>query len=547
MENIYMYLTSSIMLFLGSMVLLKKILYKDYMKPSRNVKKIMAELEERLKEDPDDYSAIYEMALCEEEIGRYDDALEKFEQLANAKVLDRLSKKEELEVYQKLESKYSKDPENSLKYAIKILKIDPNNNLYNIKVATTLAREGSFKHASIYFNKAIVAKSSFSIEELKYAIFTFFKLNDYKKSITFLEEMHKRCSKDSKFKNELEYIEPALYSMYLMSDENNVAKIFLENALNKSGMDKSHKLLLNRMYLFVLYKLEETTKFENLYNRLESIYALDNRRNSIASLILDYAFYSYFLKNLKLSESYFKSVLSFNVPEFSSFNIDGILGYLSEISKATNKLYKLKMNNPNDKKYKSDNFRNYINKDYITIWENAVKLWEASFIDLRYLNTLVEIKNTINIENVLKDINLSTKEESSVPSTTQKVDKIYSLSRTEFKKLCQKIILSSLSHSIVQEYTELSNDDEVSYLTYNIKGSKKDLTLISFKRWKNIEVGELMIRDFLIHIQESGAKNGILVTPVDLSSSAKSYVSYNDKIKVYSKNQFNNFLKVQKF
>ena len=129
----------------------------------------------------------------------------------------------------------------------------------------------------------------------------------------------------------------------------------------------------------------------------------------------------------------------------------------------------------------------------------------------------------------------------------KKVDKIYNLNKVDFKKLCQNIIRSRLAYSIIQEYTDnVANTDygdEVNYLTYHVKGNKKDITLISFKRWKKVEIGELMIRDFLMMVNEAGAKNGILIVPVKLSKSAKSYASHNDKITVYSRNQFNNLLK----
>ena len=44
-------------------------------------------------------------------------------------------------------------------------------------------------------------------------------------------------------------------------------------------------------------------------------------------------------------------------------------------------------------------------------------------------------------------------------------------------------------------------------------------------------------------VNESGAKNGILILPVRLSNSAKSYAKHNDKITVYTRSQFNSFLK----
>ena len=65
-----------------------------------------------------------------------------------------------------------------------------------------------------------------------------------------------------------------------------------------------------------------------------------------------------------------------------------------------------------------------------------------------------------------------------------KIDKIFKMSMLDFKKVCQNIIKNKLSHSIVQEYTgekgKNSYGDEVDYLAYNMKSSKKDLTLISF-------------------------------------------------------------------
>ncbi len=120
----------------------------------------------------------------------------------------------------------------------------------------------------------------------------------------------------------------------------------------------------------------------------------------------------------------------------------------------------------------------------------------------------------------------------------------------DFKKLCSNLIRTKLHHSIIQEYDDSSskNDygDEVNYLTYNTKGNKKDTVLISFKRWKKIEIGELIIRDFIMMVNEAGAKNGILIVPVKLNNSARNYISYNDKVTVYSRNQFNNLLKEEK-
>ena len=65
-----------------------------------------------------------------------------------------------------------------------------------------------------------------------------------------------------------------------------------------------------------------------------------------------------------------------------------------------------------------------------------------------------------------------------------------------------------------KKYIEYNKGLEEKYIgpgIVHVIKNKKDLTLISFKRWKNTEVGELIIRDFILLINEAGAKNGILV------------------------------------
>ena len=84
-------------------------------------------------------------------------------------------------------------------------------------------------------------------------------------------------------------------------------------------------------------------------------------------------------------------------------------------------------------------------------------------------------------------------------------------------------------------------------MAYNNKMARVELTLISFRRWKKIDIGELSIRDFFMKVQESGAKNGILIVPAELTKSARSYVSHNESITVYSKHQFNNLIKGEIF
>lgn len=558
MEDIFIYLAVSVFLIISSSIILKNIFYRDGKKNSKDIKKTIEELYKKIEENPEDYRAIYDLAKCEEEIGKIELALEKYELLANNGILE---KREELNIYKKLESKYSElgKKEEAFKYAIKIIKIEPSNNLYIIKVANTLAKEGNFKLSNHYFGKAIVSKAEFMTEDLKCAAFVSYKMKDYKKCIAFLEELRKRlikeaiANKSKDIKKDILELEKDLISTYILSEELNIAKSFIEDILSNKFIDKNHEFDINKLYLFVLYKLEESERFKSLYNKLYSLYKINESNKNYAHLKFDYSFYSYFLGDIEMSKNYFELIKSFDMPEFNIYNLDEILNYLNAVIKATTVLNKLKEENKlGEEKYKNDNYENYVGKENIENWEKTVNSWELSFINFDYIMNLIEVQKTMDIDNILENLKIAEKGNPNNNITiAYKVDKIFSLDRMSFKKLCGNIMKSKFSdYVIVQEYTDATHPansgEEINYLTYNIKGSKKELILISFKRWQKSEIGELMVRDFLMMVSESGAKSGVLIAPVELSNSAKSYVSHNEKIRVYTRSQFNNLLKDEK-
>lgn len=558
MEDIFIYLAVSVFLIISSSIILKNIFYRDGKKNSKDIKKTIEELYKKIEENPEDYRAIYDLAKCEEEIGKIELALEKYELLANNGILE---KREELNICKKLESKYSElgKKEEAFKYAIKIIKIEPSNNLYIIKVANTLAKEGNFKLSNHYFGKAIVSKTEFMTEDLKCAAFVSYKMKDYKKCIAFLEELRKRlikeaiANKSKEIKKDILELEKDLISTYILSEELNIAKSFIEDILSNKFIDKNHEFDINKLYLFVLYKLEESERFKSLYNKLYSLYKINESNKNYAHLKFDYSFYSYFLGDIEMSKNYFELIKSFDMPEFNIYNLDEILNYLNAVIKATTVLNKLKEENKlGEEKYKNDNYENYVGKENIENWEKTVNSWEISFINFDYIMNLIEVQKTMDIDNILENLKIAEKGNPNNNITiAYKVDKIFSLDRMSFKKLCGNIMKSKFSdYVIVQEYTDATHPansgEEINYLTYNIKGSKKELILISFKRWQKSEIGELMVRDFLMMVSESGAKSGVLIAPVELSNSAKSYVSHNEKIRVYTRSQFNNLLKDEK-
>ena len=536
----------AVLLLILIIIVIGKILNNKKTPSLKQIKKEIEELTNKINEDEKDYVSLYQLAKLKEQIGENESALKMYEKLMQVSFF---KEKEELEISKKLEGFYENLEKNdeAFKYTLKISKLDPNDMFYNIKTGATLCNEGYYILACDYFNKAILNKNEFNTNELKAAVFSFFKTKDYKKCIVFLEELQKRLKKEND--NDLEIVNQTLISMYILSDELNIARGFIEQIIADKNIN--NQLYIDRIYLHILYKVLDNEKFKELYDNLYKKYNISNPDKKIYDLILDYSFYSYFLRDIPLSKKLFEIINALNLPELNTYNFELIIKYLSDINKATEQLNKLRNLMKLDNS-KNDNYEKYVQKEDIENWERAVDLWEGSFIDINYLTSLITIQNNINVKKILDELKIDNENNSHEMSLkiVQKVDKIYNMNIIDFKKLCQNLIRTKLSHSIIQEYTDSNTKsdygDEVNYITYNIKGNKKDTTLISFKRWKKVEIGELMIRDFLMMINESGAKNGILIVPVTLSNSAKSYVSYNDKATVYSRNQFNNLLKEEK-
>ena len=542
----------AILCFLLVVLFAIKILLRDKDKAyirKKSLKKIN-DLKKVLENNPEDYDSMAQLAYLEDEVGDYESAINKYEKLIEAGYLGNFEK---IQICKRLEDKYDKlgEKDKSFIYSVKIIKLEPENIFYLIKIGTILGENGYNLVASNYFNKAILSKNEFEIESLKVAAFSFFNIKDYKKSIKFLEEFYKRILKYSnRNSEEIHNIEKSLISMYIIVDALNIAKSFIESILIEKNIDYDFQFYINKMYLFILYKLGDNEKFKKLYDNLYELYLKDPNVD-YADLVLDYSFYSYFLRDMELSEKYFETVKSFNKPKFEIYDIDTILKYLNQIDKATLQLTLLRKEkiDLDGNRYINDNYERYIDKTNIETWEDSINTWEKSFVDLSYMSNLIQAEKTINIDGkTLKELKdaVSSSESYKHETTIKKVDKIYDLHISEFKKLCKNIITSKLSYVIAQEYDDKFNGgdgDEVNYLAYNIKGKKKELTLISFKRWKKSLIGELMVRDFYMMVNEVDAKKGILIVPIELSNSARSYVSHNDKIIVYSRDQFNNLLK----
>ena len=540
-----------VIILISTIILIRNIFNKKDHKPSKNTKKKMHELRKIVSLNPQDFDSLYELALIEEEYQELTGALPKYEFLLNKRYF-KDNNINEIEIYKKLEKGYDQleDKENSFKYSMMISKLEPNNIDYAVKIGNILGQEGKYKLAAEYFNKVIVSKENLSIEETRTAALSFFMIKDYKKSIIFLEELYKKILNNKEIdQSEIHNIEVLMVSLYISADELNRAIIFLEQILSNNSINEDHKLYINRLYMFILYKQSDDNKFISKYNELKAYYKLDEAKKEYAELIFDFAFYAYFLKDINTSINYFTKLNSFHLLQYSIYYLDQILEYLNEVNKAFVQLTKLRGNGQfNNEKYKNENYEKYINSELVDIWELVLSLWQGTFVKFDYITSNTEnSENKMDIDKILAELNASNENDNVKNINLNEIDKIYSINLNNFKKLCKNLIQNKLSYSILQEYTDnvisYNYGDEVNYLAYHMTKSRKELTLIYVKRWKNTEVGELIIRDFLLMVNESGAKNGILILPVRLSNSAKSYAKHNEKITVYTRSQFNSFLK----
>ena len=174
MYNFYLYSVAFIC-FLLVILLAMKILFRDKnkVKIKRNTLKKIEELKKNLTDNFKDYNSMHQLALLEDEAGDYESALDIYERLVEVGYLRDF---EELQICKRLEDKYDKlnEKEKSFIYSSKIIKLEPGNIFYIIKIGTILGENGYNLVASNYFNKALLSKNEFELESLKVAAFCFF-------------------------------------------------------------------------------------------------------------------------------------------------------------------------------------------------------------------------------------------------------------------------------------------------------------------------------------------------------------------------------------
>lgn len=173
MYNFYLYSVAFIC-FLLVILLAMKILFRDKnkVKIKRNTLKKIEELKKNLTDNFKDYNSMHQLALLEDEAGDYESALDIYERLVEVGYLRDF---EELQICKRLEDKYDKlnEKEKSFIYSSKIIKLEPGNIFYIIKIGTILGENGYNLVASNYFNKLCFQKMNLNWKVLKSPLFVF--------------------------------------------------------------------------------------------------------------------------------------------------------------------------------------------------------------------------------------------------------------------------------------------------------------------------------------------------------------------------------------
>lgn len=523
----------------------------SYIENHHNPEKLIEEYKKILQKNPDNYGIKYRLAQVEEHIGLLADARETYLSLIDIpNIMDNV---DNFFIYSKAEdiSIRLNEKEEAFRYLIYLNNLDPKNREYALRIGIILVKEGYPQFAKIYLDRFITDSNDFDL--MKTLTFIYYKLKEYKKAVMCLERMYKLLPANSDDKSDIENL---LLNMYIMAEENFQAKSFAEFILGrKSSFESVFRIF--RIYLFVLYKLNDREKFIKYYEKAVHHYYLNNVTESNVNVVLDLGFYSYFLDDIENSMKYFIAVKDSGILKSGdSGDIDKAIEYLQKMETMDTDYKKLEKSRTSKLQRKEIviRYQDYITDEEKNWWDVTISRWESSIANDDYVNTFVKVQHTFDVERVLKEESVDIRENQDSQKYPVRrlfeIDRIYEISFKVFTNACQNIVKSKLRYFIQQEIIPsgkyMQDGDGIDYLAYPYKGSRNDLTLIAFRRWKSETVGELALRDFLISVHESGAKNGILFIPVELSKAAYGYAANNEILRVYSKWEFNNFLRGEK-
>ena len=517
-----------------------------YLESKGKSNKLIIALNKVLLKNPKNDKVRLKLANVYENLGMLKEACTEYTSLTNTHLDD--YGVSSIDIVKKVDFLYNKldNKDAGFRFFLTLYKASPNNKDYIKYMGITLLREGSSSFAKTYLELLLPSEDLDVLHALAYIAI---KMRDYNYASKLVESIYNLMLKKSLTKVDIENL---LITLLVKSEKYNISKKLLENILSVKSAHKD--FFINRMYLYILYKLDDKKSFINQYNIYKK---LDVKEHLKFDFNLDLTFYSYFLEYIHKSIEYFTLIedeSSEGYPE-TNRNKHKSIEFLKKMQKIDieYKAISKKLINSNKSKELLQNvinkYKNYITDEEREAWDSSISEWEnlLNFGNLNYADQLFNISPTFDIQKVIKEEKFKLKEESNIKQVKKSISQVESILHIPFQTfttICQNIIRYKLMYFIEQEIIneDNKNGDGINYLAYPQRSSRIDSTLIGFRRWKSKTVGELALRDFILSIHEHKAKNGILFIPVELSESAKNYASNNTILKVYSKWQFNSFL-----
>lgn len=522
----------------------------DSIEQKYSSEKVVQKYKKMLLKNPSDFAVKYRLASFWEKKGELDESRLLYTEILNFPRIDSnidvntlLSKIEE--IGEKLN-----DREGAFRYLIYLLKNNPENKEYIKKMGLTLIKEGKAELAKTYLDKLIADTDD--IDVMFALAYVYEKCKDYGHAALCVEHIYRILKNNPARKNE---IEDLLLVLYIRSEELFQARKFSEYLL-RDRHKESNKYLADRAYIFALYKLNEKGKFFEHLKKLETEYTTSIVTSKNIEIVLDCAFYFYFIGNIDKSFQYFTSLKDMPLPiKIDMNNAIGYITKMKEMDKAYKDIEKTIGKTKHKQKPMTNIYCDYISEEEKNDWDNTILYWENNFLPAKYINTFVSIKPSFDILKIMQDEGLPIEVPviSNTPNINRiyDIDKIYDIEMKDFISICQNIIKNKLRYFIEQEIilTQKQGElfiDGVDYIVHSQNSGRLDFTLIGFRRWKGNTLGELALRDFILSMREYGAKKCILFTPLELSKAAKSYTLNNEFLTVYSRLDFNNFLRDEK-
>jgi len=334
--------------------------------------------------------------------------------------------------------------------------------------------------------------------------------------------------------------------------------------LKQALLENSYSDIANLAISFAFYRKSD---YKTALNYAKIV--VDNTKDSNASFIAKRLYGILLLLSKSENEAFnvFEELLAFS--EENNFDEENLLllydiGFVCLRAEKTeeaysywNKLYK-KNREFHNIAYLTTNLRkekdiisNEKSKESAKILFSEFDEWIKNVFPENYIWKICGLKsdNDIDLENILfkvdgikekKDSVLGNLSEKTTPVlSNNSIEKFLKIDAENFRIISNRII-TKLGYSVDEILLTYKESDGVDFFAKSI--DNQSTALIWVRRWKNINIGEIPLRDFAQAINDSNAKSGIFVTTMPLTASAENTLKNLSKIKVVYPEQLDELL-----